>query len=132
MKAQVIYTKDLERRKAHRYQLRALAFFFWAMQGEPLESGEGVTRDIDTAGAYINAIELPPVGAMVQLDILLPTVSDSRPGAHLIGEGVVLRVDAHGSTIHDCPPGGFAISVQFYLDTSESVLTHLRCADRVK
>ena len=91
-----------------------------------------MTRDIDTTGAYINACELPPLGALVQMNIMLSNPSDGGPGAHLIGEGVVLRVDPHSNgNIRGVSEGGFAVSVQFYLESSESVLAHLKSSGRV-
>ena len=62
----------VELRKSNRYALRVPVLFEWAPQnGEP-QSGRGVTRDINTFGVYIMTDALPPVGALVQMDILLP------------------------------------------------------------
>src|ERR1700733_14884994 len=62
----------IELRKSNRYALRAPVLVEWAPQnGEP-QSGQGVTRDINTFGVYIVTETLPPVGALVQMDILLP------------------------------------------------------------
>lgn len=131
MKAPYANATGLERRQYHRYQLSAPVFFCWAFPDEPLQSGEGMTRDIDTTGAYITANELPPVGARVQMDIFLPNLSDARSGAHLIGEGVVLRVEPQDHKAQVSQERGFAASVHFYLETSESVVAHLKAAERV-
>jgi hypothetical protein len=131
MKTPDVYARGIERRKHHRYQLSAPVFFCWTMLDKPLQSGEGMTRDIDTTGAYINACELPPVGALVQMDVLLPNLLEAEPGAHLVGEGKVLRVEQHEGTLPSGRESGFAVSVQFYLETSKSVLTHLKRAEQV-
>lgn len=89
-----------------------------------------MTRDVHRTGAYIDASELPPVGALVQLDIVLPNPADNSPKVHLIGEGMVLRVEPDRSTPSGPSRGGFAVSVQFYVESSESVVSHLRGSER--
>jgi len=89
-----------------------------------------MTRDIDTNGAYINASEPPPVGALVQIDIMLPNLSGG-PGVHLTGEGVVLRLEPHNAKATRASESGFAVSVQFYLQSPDSVLTHLKRSERL-
>jgi hypothetical protein len=134
MKSPIAYTRTIELRKSNRYHVYAPVRFCWAASNGLPRSGEGTTRDIDTTGAYINASELPPVRALVQLDIVLSNLSDGGPGAHLVGEGMVLRVDPQGNSNGNLPWGlesGFAVSVQFYLESSESVLTHLKSCGRV-
>lgn len=76
-------------------------------------------------GAYINTAEPPPVGALVQMDIMLPNLSGG-PGVHFDGEGVVLRVEPPNAKTTSASESGFAVSVQFYLESSESVLSHLK------
>jgi hypothetical protein len=44
---------------------------------------------------------------------------------HLYGEGVVLRAEAKGAVISNSSESGFAASVQFYPETSESFLSNL-------
>ena len=66
-----------------------------------------------------------PVGARVQLDILLPKLADPGFGMSLAGEGVVLRVEPHGSQGASSGEAGFAASVHFYPEESESVLSRL-------
>ena len=101
-------------------------FFFWAPQTGPPQSGEGMTRDVNTTGVYVKAEETPPVGALVQMDIMLPNLAPSGPGLHLTAEGVVLRVDQRGAKCAGTNGGGFAASVQFYPEPSESALSHIR------
>ena len=121
----------LELRKAKRYRLSAPALFMWAPhEGKP-QSGQGVTRDINTFGVYVLTDALPPVGALVQLEILLPKLADTGSGMHLTGEGVVLRVDPRGPRADGTSEGGFAASVQFYPEATESVLSHLETSGQV-
>jgi len=112
----------IELRKAKRYRLRAPAHFLWAPQDGKPQSGKGVTRDINASGVYVLANELPPVGALVQLDILLPKLGDPGVGMSLAGEGVVLRVEPQGT---GTSRGGFAASVQFYPEAAASAFSRL-------
>ena len=130
MKGPIASTRTIEQRKNYRYCLSAPVFFYWATSNGPAQSGEGMTRDIDTNGAYINASETPPVGALVQMDIMLPNLSRG-PGVHLTGEGVVLRVEPPNTKTKGASESGFAVSVQFYLQSPESVLSHLKRSERV-
>ena len=115
----------IELRKAKRYRLSAPALFLWAPhEGNP-QSGQGMTRDINASGVYIQTEVLPPVGALVQLDILLPKLDDPGFGMSLAGEGVVLRVEPHGPKSADAGEAGFAASVQFYPEETASVLSRL-------
>ena len=121
----------IELRKSNRYALRVPVLFEWAPQnGEP-QSGRGVTRDINTFGVYIMTDALPPVGALVQMDILLPKLEAPGFGMSLAGEGIVLRVEPCGSESGGTNEPGFAASVQFYPETTESALSHLETFGRV-
>jgi hypothetical protein len=131
MKAQIAHARTIELRKNYRYRLSAPVFFYWATPNELPQSGDGMTRDIDSAGAYINSCELPPVGARVQMEIMLPTILGGELGAHLTGEGVVLRVEPNNGKALGSSDGGFAVSVQFYVQSSESVLSHLKRSERL-
>ena len=115
----------IELRKANRYQLSAPALFLWATQEGKPQSGRGVTRDMNASGVYVLTDALPPVGALVQLDILLPKLVEPGFGMSLAGEGVVLRVDSRGSNGAGAKGAGFAASVQFYPEEAASVLSRL-------
>jgi hypothetical protein len=111
-------TLIVELRKTNRYRLSAPAIFWWARPDGQSQGSEGVTRDLSTAGVFVVAGLCPPVGARVQLDILLPRMNDTAVGVRLHGEGLVLRVERGGTTTT-----GFAASVQFYPEApDESVL----------
>jgi len=115
----------IELRKANRYRLSAPAVFLWAPQGGKPQKGQGVTRDINASGVYILADQLPPVGALVQLEVLLPKLEHPGFGMSLAGEGVVLRVEPRGSHGEGTSEGGFAASVQFYPEAAASALSRL-------
>jgi hypothetical protein len=115
----------IELRKAKRYQLSAPARFMWAPQDRKPQSGQGVTRDINASGVYVLTDELPAVGALVQLDILLPKLENPGFGMSLAGEGVVLRVEPRGAQGAGTSKAGFAASVQFYPEASASDLSRL-------
>jgi hypothetical protein len=118
----------IELRKANRYRLTAPAHFLWAPQEGKPQSGQGVTRDMNAFGVYVLTDSLPPVGALVQLDILLPKLVDPGFGMSLAGEGVVLRVDPKGSEGAGSKDAGFAASVQFYPEDAASVLSRLEAS----
>lgn len=65
------------------------------------------------------------------MDIMLPNLAGVGPGTHLTGEGVVLRVDERKGGMGDTSNLGFAASVQFYPEPSESVLLHLKRSGQV-
>ena len=131
MKKQIAHSRTIELRKNYRYRLSAPVFFYWATPNGPPESGDGMTRDINTAGAYISSMELPPVGARVQMDIMLPNIMGGELGAHLTGEGLVLRVDPQNEKAPSTSESGFAVSMQFYVESSESVLSRLKHSERL-
>ena len=115
----------IELRKAKRYRLSAPVLFMAAPhEGKP-QTGRGMTRDINASGVYVLSDALPPVGARIQLDILLPKLEDPGFGMSLAGEGVVLRVEPRGAQGTGLSKAGFAASVQFYPEETASVLSRL-------
>jgi hypothetical protein len=121
----------IELRKAKRYQLSAPALFIWAPQDGKPQSGQGVTRDINTFGVYVLTNELPPVGALVQVEIVLPKLADTGSGMHLTGEGAVLRREPGAPKGDGTSEGGFAASMLFYPELRESALSHLKTSGQV-
>ena len=111
----------IELRRTKRYPLKVPAAFFWALHDGKPQCGLGVTRDINTFGTFVLTDELPPIGALVLVEIVLPKLANTGPGMHLTGEGVVTRREPNGATKR-----GFAASVQFYPEATESVLSRLK------
>ena len=116
----------IELRRAKRYQLSVLALFTWAPQEGKPRNGKGVTRDINALGVYVQADSLPPAGARVQMEIVLPKLADSSPGMHLQGEGIVLRCESGDATKR-----GFAASALFYPEATEAVLSQLKASGQI-
>ena len=131
MKYTIAGTKTVELRRSNRYHLKAPVFYFWVPQNGPPQSAQGVTRDINSNGVYVQSDEKPPPGTLVQMDIRLPKFGDTGSGVHLTGEGFVLRVEARGATDVGDKCGGFAASIQFHPEASELVLSHLKVSGRV-
>ena len=111
----------IDLRKATRYRLSAPTLFMWASRDGRPKNGRGFTRDVNTSGVFIETDALPPVGARVQIEIVLPNLADSGPGMHLQGEGIVLRCACGGAT-----QSGFAASAQFYPETIDVVLSRIK------
>lgn len=118
----------IELRKAARYQLSAPAHFLWASQNGKPQRGEGVTRDMNAFGVYVLTDARPPVGALVQLDILLPKLVGPGFGMSLAGEGVVVRVEPKGSQGAGTNEAGFAASVQFHSEETASALERVEAS----
>jgi hypothetical protein len=116
----------IELRRAKRYRLNVPALFMWAPQDGKPRNGKGVTHDINALGVYIQTDSLPPVGARIQMEIVLPKLVDSSPGMHLQGEGIVLRCDSGEATKR-----GFAASALFYPEATEAVLSHLKASGQI-
>lgn len=126
MKAPIACTWTIERRRNNRRRLSVPVFFFWKPQNGPPRSCEGITRDVNSNGVYVNANETPPVGELVQMDILLPKPVRGVSEMHLTGEGLVLRVVTDSGRIVDDSPCGFAVSMRFQPQLSEWVLSYLK------
>jgi hypothetical protein len=121
----------IELRKAKRNRLSAPALFMWVPQDGNLQNGKGVTRDINASGVYIVTDALPTVGALVQLEVLLPKLEFPGLGMSMAGEGVVLRVEPSGSQGASPSESGFAASVHFYPEGTGSGLSNLRAFGQV-
>ena len=101
----------MELRNRVRYRLSADAVFAWEGAQHDRFLGEGLTRDISLAGAFIFTLTCPPVGATVQLDVLLsPTTSAPGKCVRIKAEATVVRVE-HSDTLE----GFAAISQDFTL-----------------
>jgi hypothetical protein len=124
MKAASAYDKYIEMRRNRRYPLHAPVRFVYASHTGSLQNGEGSTRDISGFGIYVLSNAPPSVGALIQLDVLLPNLEDIAPGMRLCGEGKVLRCDIRDAKDTCTTEGGFAASVQFYPKVSDLNLSN--------
>ena len=101
----------MELRNRVRYRLSADAVFAWEGAQHDRFLGEGLTRDISLAGAFIFTLTCPPVGATVQLDVLLsPTTSAPGKSVRIKAEAKVVRVE-HSDALE----GFAAVSQDFTL-----------------
>lgn len=99
----------MELRSRVRYRLAADAVFTWEGPHQRL-LGEGVTRDISVAGAFVFTRTCPPVGAKIELQIYLSRASENNGKAVQIKtEARVIRVE------HSAAEGFAAVSEDFTL-----------------
>jgi len=110
---------DLYLRHANRYEVAAPVSYWWSSPKGPIHSGKGETRNLSHSGVLVATGECPPIGASIQMTILLPRIRGSGIGMKLHGEGVVVRVEDSATTVASKPAGAFAATVQFYPETSE-------------
>jgi PilZ domain-containing protein len=96
----------MENRTYERYRLSARAVFSWEGPQQKRVEGEGVSRDISLAGAFILTRSCPPTDTTVQVELFLPPIHGTVATARMRAQALVLRVE-YG------PPGeqqsGFAV-----------------------
>jgi hypothetical protein len=66
--------------------------FRWSGPENGRYQGEGVTRDMSVAGAFILSATCPPPNAVVQMEVFLP-LSDGGSKALMKADMMVLRVE---------------------------------------
>jgi hypothetical protein len=118
-----------ERRKSIRYRMNAPVIFRWKGPDKERLQGEGVTRDMSIAGAFIvTGTCLPPPNALVKMEVLLP-LSDGTTKAKMRADMTVLRVDQDlaGST-----PSGFAVVGKVLLLSTVTVRVPRTVGDLIK
>ncbi|MGA8532165.1 MAG: PilZ domain-containing protein [Acidobacteriaceae bacterium] len=103
-----------EVRSERRFLIAAPVAFWWPGQEGTMQAAKGRTLDISKRGVRVRAAECPPKGALIQLTIVLPRMSDSGHTLTLQGEGVVIRVDHDGENSTETEETAFAALVQFY------------------
>jgi len=82
----------MEMRSELRYRLNARAFFCWEGLDHDRMRGEGITRDLSVLSAFVRTPTCPPVGAPVQMELVLYFAGMKSP-IRLGGQGRVIRVD---------------------------------------
>ena len=95
----------MERRGATRYPLRLVVTFSWKDEVGIVRGSEGHSRDINGRGIYVQSGLTPPVGAPVEMNVLLPQLAPPKRPAELHAEGRVVRIDPAAS---DSQGAGFA------------------------
>jgi hypothetical protein len=87
----------MERRGTIRYPLRFVVTFSWKDEVDVVHGNEGQSRDISGRGIYVHSGAIPPVGAPVKINILLPRLEPFKCPAELYAEGRVVRIDPGAS-----------------------------------
>jgi len=82
----------VERRKGIRYRMSASVTFRWSGPENGRYQGEGVTRDMSVAGAFVLTATCPPPNAVIQMDVFLP-MSDGTSKVQMKADMMVLRVE---------------------------------------
>ena len=83
----------MERRRDIRYRLGVPVVFSWeSSKGKRLQ-GEGSTRDLSVAGAFVYTSTCPAPDANVLMDVLLPHLHQTAPAVTMQMEARVLRVE---------------------------------------
>jgi PilZ domain len=105
--------RQSEARVTKRYPIAARVSFQWRGADRRWLKGTGVTSDIGASGASILTQEVPPLGAEVEVTVMLPTVAQGGTATgRLSGSGRVVRViDA----------AGFAVAVTFRIIKAEAL-----------
>ena len=98
----------MELRSRVRHRFSADAVFTWQNAESMYLHGEGVTRDVSASGAYIFSLTCPPVGATIQLDVLLFPLDSGARTLRLKTEARVIRVE-HANAGGN---GGFAVVLE--------------------
>jgi hypothetical protein len=89
----------MELRNRVRYRLCAAAVFVWDGPHDGRLHGEGLTRDISVAGAFVFTRTCPPVGALLELEIFLAPIHGSGvKTVQIKTEAKVIRVE-HGAGV---------------------------------
>lgn len=81
----------VEHRRCSRYRLRLPALFSWTT--ESLHQNVGFTKDIGVGGVFIFAQVIPPLGADVKVELVLPLPKAHDREIRLRCIGRVIRVD---------------------------------------
>ena len=84
--------QSAERRKAIRYRMSTSVIFRWKRPDNQSFQAEGVTRDMSVQSVFVLTGTLPPVNALIHMEVILP-LSDGASKARMKAEMRVLRVD---------------------------------------
>ena len=86
----------MDLRQSKRYRVRASATFSWENPDGSTMRGEGYTRDISPSGVYVLTSDRLPAGAVVKLEVGLPSLLGQGSGACLRTSGYVVRSEEVG------------------------------------
>jgi hypothetical protein len=106
--------------------MNALVTFRWNGPEPRHYQGEGVTRDMSVAGAFVLTSTCPPPNALVQMEVFLP-LSDGTAKALMTAEMMVLRVehDRAGSKRSGFSAVGKGFSLRTFSDRASRLIDGL-------
>lgn len=90
-----VLERRLQRRSSVRYKLRLPVIFHWNDGTDHTEGG--FTNDIALDGALILSSICPPIGADVQIEVLVPAPGGTAEEIRVKCSGTVTRVTRGGS-----------------------------------
>src|ERR1700732_5298690 len=76
-----------------RFPLQVSVDFWWTDDTGRYRHGEGHSRDVSEGGAFVIAIDCPPLGASVGLRMGFDALANKRRALRMVVEGRVLRVE---------------------------------------
>jgi PilZ domain len=88
--------ETLDLRQSKRYRLRASVTFSWEQSDGSTMRGEGYTRDISPCGVFVLTGDRLPSGAVVKLEVVLPSLRGQHSGPCLRSNGHVVRSEEVG------------------------------------
>lgn len=89
------FATELNRRRVPRYTVQAPVTFTWK-EGKRVRRGDGWTRDISGSGMYAVSPALPPVGAAMEIQAILPPFGESGRVLRICMKALVIRVVGNG------------------------------------
>ncbi len=97
-----------EQRMSARFPVHAPVIYSWTDSGEE-RRGMGFTRDMCRSGVYVMCRDesIVPVGARVEMELLLPSLGGRTEGVRLQAQGSVVRPGREDEST------GFAVLIQF-------------------
>jgi hypothetical protein len=93
----VLKESRMERRGATRYRLQLAVTFSWKDESGVVHGSEGQSRDLNSRGIYVHSSTVPPVGAPVEMNVLLTRFESMKRPAELHAQGRVVRIQSGGS-----------------------------------
>jgi len=110
---------DLHLRHAYRFEIVTSVSYSWSSLRGQVCSGEGETRNMSDSGILVVGDQCPPIGALIQISMRLPSPRGKPFGMKLYGEGRVVRSEKIETSPGNTPSTLFAASMHFYPETSE-------------
>ncbi|MGE5205182.1 MAG: hypothetical protein ACM3PW_06175 [Chlamydiota bacterium] len=86
----------MEQRERTRYKLRLPITYRWTDEQGVQQQAGGFTRNISTQGLFVAALQLPPNGAELSFQAVLPPLEEAAEVIPLRAAGRVLRVEGRG------------------------------------